>query len=404
MNTVQEYFNKYRDYSMNEIEKRAEEINEEIDTNPNADVKKLNIEIEGLMKVKENILEKKENATEERSFNPITQMNFKEEVPTENIFDTKEYRLAFFKKMLGQELTSIEERTFNTAMEKQKVEGRANNFNTATNSSAVLPTQTLNEVIRLAKKQGGLLAHVRSFNMPTKIAIPIGTPHDKAQWHTEGKLVDAEIVETATVQFDGYEIIKVFSISAKAHKMSIQAFESYVTEELTSCVMEAIADAVINGTGKEQGTGLLTGVQWNDTNTLDLKGEYLDFTKALAKLKRGYSSNAKFAMSNATLYNTVYSIVDNNNRPIFLQDPRNESVGHILGKEVIIDDHIDDGVILLGDFKYMGVNISDGMMLEVSRESSFRSGLIDYRAMAIADTKPLVDEAFIKLTAPVEEV
>lgn len=404
MNTVQEYFNKYRDYSMNEIEKRAEEINEEIDTNPNADVKKLNIEIEGLMKVKENILEKKENATEERSFNPITQMNFKEEVPTENIFDTKEYRSAFFKKMLGQELTSIEERTFNTAMEKQKVEGRANNFNTATNSSAVLPTQTLNEVIRLAKKQGGLLAHVRSFNMPTKIAIPIGTPHDKAQWHTEGKLVDAEIVETATVQFDGYEIIKVFSISAKAHKMSIQAFESYVTEELTSCVMEAIADAVINGTGKEQGTGLLTGVQWNDTNTLDLKGEYLDFTKALAKLKRGYSSNAKFAMSNATLYNTVYSIVDNNNRPIFLQDPRNESVGHILGKEVIIDDHIDDGVILLGDFKYMGVNISDGMMLEVSRESSFRSGLIDYRAMAIADTKPLVDEAFIKLTAPVEEV
>ncbi len=404
MNTVQEYFNKYRDYSMNEIEKRAEEINEEIDTNPNADVKKLNIEIEGLMKVKENILEKKENATEERSFNPITQMNFKEEVPTENIFDTKEYRSAFFKKMLGQELTSIEERTFNTAMEKQKVEGRTNNFNTATNSSAVLPTQTLNEVIRLAKKQGGLLAHVRSFNMPTKIAIPIGTPHDKAQWHTEGKLVDAEIVETATVQFDGYEIIKVFSISAKAHKMSIQAFESYVTEELTSCVMEAIADAVINGTGKEQGTGLLTGVQWNDTNTLDLKGEYLDFTKALAKLKRGYSSNAKFAMSNATLYNTVYSIVDNNNRPIFLQDPRNESVGHILGKEVIIDDHIDDGVILLGDFKYMGVNISDGMMLEVSRESSFRSGLIDYRAMAIADTKPLVDEAFIKLTAPVEEV
>ncbi|EIM5207159.1 phage major capsid protein, partial [Staphylococcus pseudintermedius] len=37
-------------------------------------------------------------------------------------------------------------------------------------------------------------------------------------------------------------------------------------------------------------------------------------------------------------------------------------------------------------------------MLESSRESSFRSGLIDYRALAIADTRLLVDEAFVKLT------
>ncbi|CCQ96591.1 hypothetical protein CULT_450040 [[Clostridium] ultunense Esp] len=37
-------------------------------------------------------------------------------------------------------------------------------------------------------------------------------------------------------------------------------------------------------------------------------------------------------------------------------------------------------------------------MIEVSRESGFTSGLIDYRAMAIADTKPLVSEAFVKLS------
>src|SRR5699024_7113930 len=80
---------------------------------------------------------------------------------------------------------------------------------------------------------------------------------DKAQWHPEGKEVDAEVVETAAVQFDGYEILKVFSISAKAHKMSIQAFESYVTEELTYCVMDAIADAVVNGDGIEIDSGLI---------------------------------------------------------------------------------------------------------------------------------------------------
>ncbi|PEU78338.1 phage major capsid protein, partial [Bacillus cereus] len=87
-----------------------------------------------------------------------------------------------------------------------------------------------------------------------------------------------------------------------------------------------------------------------------------------------------------------------NNRPIFIADPKNESVGYILGKEVVIDDNLTDGTIILGNLNYMGYNMPQGIMIEVSRESSFKSGLIDYRAMAIADTKPLVSEAFIKLS------
>ena len=57
-----------------------------------------------------------------------------------------------------------------------------------------------------------------------------------------------------------------------------------------------------------------------------------------------------------------------------------------------------DGEIILGNFEYLGYNIPEGILIEVSRESSFKSGLIDYRALAIADTKPLVEEAFIKLS------
>ena len=35
---------------------------------------------------------------------------------------------------------------------------------------------------------------------------------------------------------------------------------------------------------------------------------------------------------------------------------------------------------------------------DLSDASSFKKGLIDYRAMAIADCKPIVPEAFVKLT------
>lgn len=400
-NTVQEAFNHYRNSSLEEIETRAAQIKGTIDNDPNADVTKLNIEIEGLNQAKQNIQDKSNEATEQRSFNPITNMNFtrQNEVPKENIFGSNEYRSAFFKTMLGQKLSDVEQRTFNRAMEQQDIEHRADSFASSSNSSAVLPEQTLNEVIKKARTQGGLIAHVRNFNMPTKIRIPIGTPTDRAMWHTEGEYVEAEKPDTAFVQFEGNEILKVFSISVKAKTMSISAFESYLVEELTNAVVETIDYALINGTGVNQGEGILTGITWDAANSFDMTGAYTDFTKALALLKRGYSANSKFAMSNATLYNTVYSVMDNNNRPIFITDAQNETVGHILGKEVIIDDNIEDGTIILGDFNYMGYNLPEGVMLEQSRESSFRSGLVDYRAMAIADTRVLVDDAFVKLSA-----
>ncbi|MBF0810460.1 phage major capsid protein [Staphylococcus xylosus] len=407
-NTVQEAFNHYRNSSLEEIETRAGEIKGTIENDPDADIIKLNVEIEGLNQAKANNKDKENNEgkgdgnVQQRSFNPITggQIQGQHEVPKDNIFGSEEYRSAFFKQMLGQNLSDIEQRTFNTAMETQDAEHRADSFSSSSNSSAVLPEQTLNEVISKARTQGGLIGHVRHFNIPTKIRIPIGTPSDKASWHTEGAKVESENPTTAFVQFEGNEIIKVFSISVKAKTMSIAAFESYLIEELTSAVVETIDYALVNGTGKNQGQGILTGITWDDSNSVDLTGAYTDFTKALAVLKRGYSAGAKFAMSNATLYNTVYGVMDNNKRPIFITDAQNESVGHIFGKEVVIDDNIEDGTILLGNFNYVGYNLPEGLMLEQSRESSFRSGLVDYRAMAIADTQVLVEDAFVKLSEP----
>lgn len=407
-NTVQEAFNHYRDKSLNELETRAAEIKGTIDTDPEADVMKLNIEIEGLNQAKENIKDKEQDKekgsddnVENRSYNPITGQQFKghQEINKDNVFGSNEYRSAFFKTMLGQDLSSIEERAFNTAQEVQEAEHRADNFSSSSNSTAVLPEQTLNEVISKARKQGGLVSYVRNFNIPTKIKVPIGTPTQRAAWHTEGAKVDAEKPETVAVQFEANEIVKIFSISVKAKTMSIQAFESYLVQELTQAVVETIDYALVNGTGKDQGQGVLTGITWDTSNTVKATGKYTDYTQALALLKRGYSSNAKFAMSNATLYNNVYGVMDNNQRPIFIQDAQNETVGYIFGKEVIVDDNIEDGTILLGDFQYLGFNLPEGIALETSRESSFRSALIDYRAMAIADTRVLVDEAFVKLSA-----
>lgn len=406
--TIAEAYNHYKAMTAEQIEARAAEIRHIIETDANADVAALNIEAEGMeqaMNEKRSQQGGQGSGVEFRGFHFLGGANFQgqgsEEARTGDVFASTEYRNAFYKKLLGQDLNTVERAAWDRAQSEQ----RAADFNTVTESAAVVPTSTLNEIVKKARKIGGIMAHCRGFNMPSKIAIPVGTPGTKAAWHTEGAAVDSEQHVPAAVTFNGYEIIKIFSISAATKSMTISAFEAYLVDELTACVMETLADALVNGTGSAQGTGILTGVTFSATNKNLVTGSgtsgaitYADVASTVAKLKRGYSAGAKWAMSNATLYNVFYGMVDGNKRPIFIADPKGEAIGKILGFDVIVDDNLADNVVLFGNFHYMGYNLPQGIVVETSRESSFKSGLIDYRALAVADCKPIVTEAFVKLT------
>ena len=402
--TVAEAFNFYRNKTVEELETRAAQIGEEIDGNADADVDALNIELKGIKEARDNLANR---ADAKRTLSVLETMRTekRDAFNAENVFESAEYRSAFYKTMLNQKLSEAETRAFALGMEV--AERRSDAYNTASNSAAVLPTATLNEIIKKARTIGGLLGECRAFNVPTKISIPIGTPATKADWHTEAAAVESENVTLASVAFDGYEIMKVFSISEKVRKMSISAFESYLVDELTACVMELLGYALINGTGSGQGTGLESGITWVKTagatkNDVEIAAatdlEYTDILSVVSLLKRGYAAGAKWAMNNKTLYTYFYGLVDNTGRPLFISDPKSETIGKILGFDVVIDDNIADGKAYLGNYaKYLGYNLPEGIVIESSRESSFKKGVIDYRAMAIADCKPLVTEAFVRL-------
>ena len=194
--------------------------------------------------------------------------------------------------------------------------------------------------------------------------------------------------------------MKVISISAATRTMSISAFESYLVDELTNSVMATLAGGMVNGTGSGQATGVVSGITWGEDNqvTFATALTYKNIIDAISMLKRGYAKNAKFVMSNKTLFQDIYGLVDENKRPIFVADPTEAGKGRILGFEAVIDDYMADHDIVLGDYRYYGFNMPAGIAVDMSRESSFKSGLVDYRALAIADAKPIVDEAFVRIT------
>ena len=404
-NTVAEAFNFYKNKTNDELEKRTDEINKMIETDANVDIQSLNIELTGIAQAKRNNDEKAEKPEKRSAFTLLeTRDDSPKSFTADNVFESEEYRSAFYKTMLGRDLNDVEKRAFEVGM--IEAEKRNDAYITSSNASAVLPTQTLNEVVKKARTIGGLISECRAFNMPTKISIPIGTPSTKVSWHTEAQPVDSENVTLTSVSFDGYEIMKVFSISAKARKMSISAFEAYLVDELTACVMETIADALVNGNTSGQGKGL-ESITWVETpgatqNAVEVEAgnaiAYGDVISMIALLKRGYTQGAKIAMNNATLYKTFYGMLDSAKRPIFIADPKDESIGKVLGFPVVIDDNIADDVVYFGNFKkYLGYNMPEGIVIEASKDSGFKKGVIDYRALAIADSKPIVEEAFVKL-------
>lgn len=395
--TVSDSFNYWNNRSMEEIEERAAQIKGMIESDPSADVTTLNIEIQGLQQAKENKQEKDDmGADQQRGFNPITGMRFetRSNVESGDVYGTPEYRSAFLKSLLGRELTQSEKAAYSRAMSER----RADTFMGSTDEAAVIPTQTLNEIVKKARTMGGVISACRSFAMPSNIAIPVGTPGTDASWHTEGTEVAGEKLVPVTVTFSGYEIVKVFSLSVKVKNMSINAFESYLVDELTACVMATIDNSLINGTGSGQGTGLLKTAGTTATTYTTGGITYKDIISIIPQLKRGYSAGAAFAMNNTTLYSQIYGLTDGNKRPLFVQDPQNDNVGKILGFPVIIDDYIPDGTIIFGNFSYMGYNLPAGISVDSSEQSSFKKALIDYRGMAIADTKCIVPEAFVIAT------
>lgn len=310
---------------------------------------------------------------------------------------TKAYRSAFYKHLQGRELNAAEKAAFDAV----NGERRAAAFNTLSNAAAVVPTATLNEIVTKARDMGGIMSISRAFSMPSNINVPVATPGAAASWHTEGAAVDSEKAEPVGVTFSGHEIMRILSISAAVRNMSIGAFETYLADELTASVMACLGKAMVDGTGNGQGTGIVSGITWGDENsvTVDADGaiSYADIVKCIGLLHRGYSNGARFVMNNATLYNDVYGLVDANGNPIYVNDVTQAGAGRILGFEVAIDDFMADDDILFGNFSYNGYNLPSGIALDVSTESSFAKGLVDYRALAVADCKPIVSEAFVRL-------
>ena len=362
-----------------EIRKRLAELRNAVNTLEGEDLDNAISEVEDLEKEKQD-LEKRmvEAESVEKRGKAVVIPTGKIPEEKEYSVDSEEYRSAYLKNLQGKKLSDEEKRALTTAV---------------SSVGAVIPTLTMNKIIEKLEQYGVVLPLVTSLAIPSNVKIPVEDTTNDFSWVTEGTSSTDSNDKLGSVSLGAHELIKTIEITAHVEAMSIDAFESFIVAQLSKKAKKAIDGAIVSGDGNNKATGILQTVTAKTTE--GTAWAYDDIMNILAELKSGYKQGAVFMMSTKTLYGDVAKIKDDKKAPIFKAETDGKFEGKLSGYPVICFDNVPDGTIIFGNFEYYYFNFVKAFEIAKDTSVGFKAGKTCYRAMALADGKVALSEAFV---------
>ena len=311
----------------------------------------------------ETIIEKheEENNMENRTFTP----------------GSAEYREAYLLNLQGKELNA---------------EQRA-----AVTGAAAIPTQTLNQVFRYVE-ESPILSRIDMTHIPGNVVLPVESAVADAAWVAMATAATDSDDAVTSISLGAHKLIKTLEITADVEAMSIDEFEAWIVAKLGEKIQKALDNAVFNGTGSNQPTGILKTIATATGSFTKAKAKYSDLIAIIAALPSGPAKNAVFAMPRKLFFTDVIGIEDQSGQPVCHADVESPAKYNILGYPVILDDNIPVDNILFGDFKAYKMNIAKAPVISSDDSVGFRTGTRVYRGLALADGKLALADAFVRYT------
>lgn len=311
--------------------------------------------------------------------NPIENNEEENTMPNNRTFavDSAEYREAFLLRLQGHELTA-EQRTAVTA-------------------TAAIPTQTLNQVFRYVE-ESPILSRIDLTNIPGNVVLPVEDSVADASWVAMATASTDSADKITSIALGAHKLIKTVEITAEIEAMAIDAFESWLVAKLGEKMQKALDNAVFNGTGTNQPTGILKTIATATGSFTKAKAKYSDLVAIIAALPSGPAKNAVFAMPRKLFFTDVIGIEDQQGRPVVHADVESPAKYNVLGYHVILDDNIPNDNILFGDFKAYKMNVAKAPVISSDDSVGFRTGSRVYRSLALADGKLAMADAFVRFT------
>lgn len=291
------------------------------------------------------------------------------------------YRVAFFKRLQGKELSPEELTAYSSG---------------ASSAGAVIPTQTAEEIITKLKERAPLLQEITLLQVQGNVTFAVEGTNNAAAIHTENGSITPAADTLVKVSLSGWEVTKLIQVSDTVKTMSINAFEGWLVDMLVESIADKISDMIINGTGSSQAKGIEKANAWGDTNSVSVaKAGSLTAANVqtlIGLLGGGYDANAKFIMSKKTLYTDFMPLQDNSKNDIVTREGRNY---YVYGYPVLIDSRVTEHEAYLGDLKKYVGNLAESVNVKADFDIDTNSN--KYLGVAIFDGAPALGEAFVKL-------
>lgn len=367
--------------TIEQINKRCEEIQAELSKEEitTEEVEQLEKEVEQLSEERKALVEKAEKRAEVLA-NVINEKNEKETNPMEERREeknmNKEYRSAYLKNLMGRELNEEETRAY-----------------AQSGVAGAMPEETSNTIITKITKLAPVLSEITLLNVKGGVKFAVEGVKNGASKHEENKTITPDADTLVTVSLGGFEVTKLVQVSKSVSTMTIDAFETWLTDMISGMLAEKIEDQIFNGTGTGEAKGILAETFTDNTNAVKVASTYTanDVRKLVGLLPAGYDKNAKMYMNKKTLFNQLMALQDNAKHDLVREV---NGVFYVYGYEVKLSDKIAEGVIVLGDFKkYVGnLALSD----EVVSQFDINTNSYKYLGCAIFDGKTALLDAFVK--------
>ena len=296
----------------------------------------------------------------------------------ENYRASEEYRSAFLNNLMGRQLNEEQRAAFALA-----------------GVDPVIPESMQTSIITKVKEYAPILSEITLLNVNGTVKFAVEGTVAGADVHAENAEITAATDTLVEVTLSTYEVTKLVQISDSVRTMTINAFESWLIDNLSESIAIKIEYLIWNGTGSSQAKGINT-ITFDAAHKVEVaKSASLTAQNVFdlfGKLKTGYARNAKIYMNRKTLFSDFLPLEDKSKNNLVVE---NGGTYYVLGTPVELTDSIADHEAVMFDPKKYVANMPENTNIKQSVDLRHNAYL--YLGVAQFDGKPALEEAFVKL-------
>lgn len=219
-------------------------------------------------------------------------------------------------------------------------------------TAPAIPLTIMNQVINTVRlRYGNLYNKVRHLNVKGGVQFPIGALRATFKWINESTVSPRQKLDPLAKVMFSYHVAEIrIAQTFLASIVTLEAFEAKIAEVIAIAYLEAMDQAIVNGTGEGMPLGILNDprVTGQTANMIEMTASDINNWSAwrkkfFAKLPLGYREG-EFIFPLSTVETYLETMADANNNPIFRQatglevndgDVRNPN-GRFFGREIAL--------------------------------------------------------------------